>query len=652
MKQPYCNNSDCESPHLPCVSEILAENRRRRDEQQARRVYNPVTGVGAYGRRVKVATPVPGLPEALVPEAMTDDPAYGGASSDACAWRRLRYVYDFEYWCADVVRIKPKDGWIDAPFVLNAPQRRILAMFEDDRLANRPIRVIMLKARQWGGSTLVQMYMAWIQCVLRDNWHSLICGNTKEVASVIRAMYTKLMNNYPADCWSGDSEPRLLPFERSHSTRVVAGRGNRITIGSAENQDAVRGADYALAHLTEVAFWPSSPQHNPEDFIRAIYGSVGRQPLTMVVLESTANGVGNYFHDEWLRNTRGLGDKRTVFVPWHEIEMYSQPLESESEQYVAEWFGKLTPYELRLWLQGLTLEQINWYHLTCREYSAQCHMQAEYPGTPEEAFVNTGDNVFDPKTVEAMRGDCTVPEKRAEVALDGHIVPDRNGRMSIWEDPEKDTEYVCAVDVGGRSEGADWSVIAVLSREERPRVVAQWRGHIDHDLLGRTAAAVAHHYNTALLIIESNTLETADAAFDMNLSVLNQITRNYSNLYMRTTFDTMTNKRTRRPGFHTNRRTKPLLIHGLIAAVREHKFVERDNEALNELSTYVSLPSGIYAARPGRHDDILMTRALALHAIGDLKYTIPYWEPQSDEEAFREMSRAFPPPPAPFRGWL
>ena len=89
-----------------------------------------------------------------------------------------------------------------------------------------------------------------------------------------------------------------------------------------------------------------------------------------------------------------------------------------------------------------------------------------------------------------------------------------------------------------------------------------------------------------------------------------------------------------------------------IAAVREHKFVERDNEALNELSTYVSLPSGIYAARPGRHDDILMTRALALHAIGDLKYTIPYWKPQSDEEEIRELRRAFPSPPAPFGGWL
>lgn len=75
-----------------------------------------------------------------------------------------------------------------------------------------------------------------------------------------------------------------------------------------------------------------------------------------------------------------------------------------------------------------------------------------------------------------------------------------------------------AVDVGGRSESADWSVIAVFDRLGddgsplvRPKVVAQWRGHTFHDLLAWKAAAIAKWYDNALLVVESNTLETEES---------------------------------------------------------------------------------------------------------------------------------------------
>jgi hypothetical protein len=64
-----------------------------------------------------------------------------------------------------------------------------------------------------------------------------------------------------------------------------------------------------------------------------------------------------------------------------------------------------------------------------------------------------------------------------------------------------------------------------------------------------------------------------------------------------------------------------MLINALIAAVRDKNYVERDADACNELATYVELPNGAYAAKPGKHDDILMTRALALHVIATEKQT-------------------------------
>lgn len=138
---------------------------------------------------------------------------------------RLRCRHDFEYWAATCVMIKDKITGRDTPLVLNRPQRRVASILEEQRRSGAPIRLIMLKARQWGGSTLVQMYMAWIQTVHRTNWHSLICAHVKDTSSSIRGIYTKMLASYPPELWEGDAEPRFTAFERSANTRLIAGRG-------------------------------------------------------------------------------------------------------------------------------------------------------------------------------------------------------------------------------------------------------------------------------------------------------------------------------------------------------------------------------------------------------------------------------------------
>lgn len=604
------------------LGELTAENERRNRELY--RPYDPLRGIGCTGERVRCPSPY-NEENAFIPSAMTTDPDFGKVAS-RIQWQRLRFRHDFEYWAATCVKIRHKTRGVEVPFVLNAPQRRVLAMLEDDRMAGRPIRLIMLKARQWGGSTLVQMYFAWIQIVLRRNWHSLICAQVKDTAATIRGMYAAMLRSYPEELWEEDEKPRFAAFEGAQNTRLIAGRGCRVTLGSSENHDSVRGADYSMAHLSEVAFWCDSTRRTPEDFIRAIAGSVPLEPLTAVVMESTANGVGSYFHTEWLRAKGGESDKRPVFVPWWEIEIYRLPVDDPW----AVW-QSMTPYERTLWERGLTLEMIAWYHAKRRETQTDAMMQAEYPTDDTEAFVNSGSGVFDHTLVDRLRLGCLEPIARGEPMessdsrgrLSVRLADDPTGCMRVWKypvaaNPRMRDRYVVAVDIGGRSQQSDYSVIAVFDRgtsgDDRPEVVAQWRGHIDHDLLARKAEMIARWYHEALLVVESNTWESdSDGAY-----ILSDLNRSYPNLYVRRHEETSRMGLDSRPGFHTNRSTKRMAIDRLIACVREGLYIEHDRLACNELCTYEQLPNGAYAARRGHHDDILMTRAIALLVISQL----------------------------------
>ena len=316
--------------------------------------YDPRRGVGCLGRRVRVSTPVEGLPSALVPDEMRADKEYRAARSDSVAWRRLRCRYDFEYWAWRCVRIHHKLTGALVPFALNAPQRRVLEALERQRLASLPIRLILLKARQWGGSTLIQNYMAWIQCVHKEGWNSLICAHVKNTLAAIRAMYSTMLANYPAELWQADVKPAFKACPGSVDTREIAGRGCTVTVSSSQSQEGSRGLNCAMAHLSEVAFWADSKTRNSTDYIRAVCSGIALLPYTLVAMESTANGTGNFFHREWLRAEQGASDKTAVFVPWYEIEIYRTPVADPA----ALW-AEMDDYENELWRRGLTLEMLS-----------------------------------------------------------------------------------------------------------------------------------------------------------------------------------------------------------------------------------------------------------------------------------------------------
>lgn len=591
------------------VRKMLVEDARRHRAWMLALRNDPIAG---RDEKDRVRVPAPEEPGyAFVPIDMIRDAMFRKASSDVLEWQKLRCRYDFEYWAVRCVTIKHKTKAEDVPFVLNYAQRKVLAVLESDRLAGRPIRMILLKARQWGGSTLVQMYMAWIQSMHRRNWHSLICAHVKDTAAIIRGMYTKLLASYPEKLWDGDDAPVFKPYERSVNVREIIGRGCRVTVGSYENLDAFRGSDYAMAHLSETAFWQQTTSRSPEDCIRSVCGAIALMPYSLIVVESTANGVGNYFHKEWLRCKNGAGDKHPVFVPWYEIDHYTaSPPDKE------EFIRSLNNYEMALWKMGLDLDRIYWYRLKAREYLSPEMFRAEYPTTDLEAFVNTGNAVFPPEQIEELRRNCSEPMAVGEVH--GDFNEQENGCFKLWKRPDKDRNYIITVDIGGRSPKSDWSVILAMALPDgdKPMEVAgQWRGHCDHDILVDKAEAIARWYNNGLLVVESNSLESSElgsVAADPNLFVLNRLAERYPNVYRRETYDCIANQATTRVGFHTNRSTKTMLILELIRAVRDGIFVEHDHLACNELQTYEQNNAGAFAAKPGYHDDILMTRALAI----------------------------------------
>lgn len=267
-------------------------------------------------------------------------------------------------------------------------------------------------------------------------------------------------------------------------------------------------------------------------------------------------------------------------------------------------------------------------------------MAAECPSDDIEAFVNSGASVFDKYQVEKFRPACRAPQYVGDIygdALDGEdslsnlrFVEDKQGVLWVWSlpDPPDPSEvitdrYLAVVDVGGRSNKADWSVIVVFDRiamidGDNPAVVAQWRGHIDIDLLAWKAVQIAKYYDNALLVIESNTLETHDKERqvdgDQSKYILNQIKEVYDNLYARRqSEEDIRQGLPRKYGFHTNTATKPMIITSLIKYVREHAYVEADERTLDEFLNYERKPNGSYGAIAGEHDDLLMTRAIGLH---------------------------------------
>lgn len=659
------------------IQAIIKENERRNAEIYAK--FDPVSGEGSVGERKRVVIddfpisvqwlPVEMLRVPLVRQIvecgsvrafLTDNLNVEYTEEDRLKvieqFVRIRCRYDFAFWAAVFVYIKRKGGGEDVLFRLSRPQRRFVERLERLRKAGKPIRIVLLKARQWGGSTVSQLYMAWLQLVHKVGLNSLIIAHQGAGSDEIKDMFDRMIKAYPVEMLHklGEAydvnEPKLVGVGKSGSIYRVPQRNCKIKIGTAERPDSCRGGDYNLVHLSEVGLWKATEGKKPEDIVRSACSGVLYRPYTMIVYESTANGTGNFFQREYDMASKGKSQFEAMFVSWFDIEIYSTPVDdilsfaaslydNRNNDNVASSREESGKYLWWLWEKGATLEAIHWYILERAKYNEHASMASEYPSDDVEAFVHSGTMVFDKYKVEAFKKYCKEPRFVGDVYADAdegknalknlRFVEDRQGVLWIWEKPEIDEDekvtdrYLTVVDVGGRSSKADWSVIVVFDRlfmaeGGRPAVVAQWYGHCDIDLLAWKAAQIAAFYDNSLLVIESNTLETHDKERDVDGDqsqfILNQIKGVYPNLYARkqSEEDILQGLPTKY-GFHTNVATKPMVISTLVKVIRENLYVERDARCLDEYLTYEKKPNGAYGAIIGKHDDLLMTRAIGLH---------------------------------------
>lgn len=143
---------------------------------------------------------------------------------------QIRLMFDFEFWCFHCVKIQDKLSKRMIPFRLNYGQRCAAHAYEDMRLQGLPIRVIIVKARQWGGSTVTQIYMLWQQLYHFKRWHSAIVSQLKNQAINIRSMLTSVITNYPKSVPSFS----ITGFENLANTKFIPERQCKIQISSAE----------------------------------------------------------------------------------------------------------------------------------------------------------------------------------------------------------------------------------------------------------------------------------------------------------------------------------------------------------------------------------------------------------------------------------
>ncbi|MFW5916316.1 MAG: hypothetical protein ACOCTM_02455 [Bacteroidota bacterium] len=552
----------------------------------------------------------------------------------------LRLDHDFEFWAITCGTIQDKKTKKTISFRLNHPQRRLLAELEKMRREGVPIRLILLKARQWGGSTLVQLYMSWIQLRLKTSWHSAIIADVEDQARNIRNMYSRLGKNYPKEL----GRITWKPFAGSVKSRVIEERGCIVGLGSAQKPDSLRSYDFAMAHLSEVSFWKDTQLKSAADLAQSLQATVPDEPDTLVVLESTAKGVGNFFHEQWLKAKEGTSVYRPFFVPWFEIENYQKDV-PDYEQFIKSWGD----YEWFLWDLGATIEGIYWYNYIKLHYGYDdWRMMSEYPSTATEAFQSSGRRVFAPQYVKNAEKTCKPPSLIGDVfpLVRGPESLQRpsfenvpKGRFFIWSLPDDSIEvtdrYCVFMDIGGRNDKADYTVIKVFDRYWLmeggvPEVAAVWHGHLDQDLAAWKAAQIAQFYNEALLAIEVNSLKTYSSDGDHHLTVLDEISEHYDNLYARQDHDKINQDIPIKYGFHTNKSTKPMIMNALNAALREYGYIERDIRACHEMDVYEVKPNGSYGAVEGQHDDHVIVTAGGVWLSYDME--LPRVVNQSDKK--------------------
>lgn len=509
---------------------------------------------------------------------------------------------------SNVLQIQNKLGQL-VPLVFNEPQMRLYQEIKRQQDLGMPVRIIILKARQMGFSTATAG-LFYHRTVTNTNTNTMIIAHKADASTNIFNKNKLFFEKSPAflQPMRKASNAKELIFEnpttKASEKRARPGLRSKIVIETAMNKEAARSWTLQNVHISELAFWPY-----PAETLLSVQQAVPNQPGTCIIIESTANGVGGTFYEEWLRAERGESAYVPLFFPWFEMKEYTMPV---PDDFVADDDEK--ELQERFHLSDGQLVWRRWCIQTnCGGSLDKFHQ--EYPATPHEAFIASGRPVFDTKLIdEAMQ--------KAPVAIDeGRVVNQQGfatfrkmykGYLKVWEWPVDGEEYVIGIDVAKGLENGDYSVMEVFSHKTSKQV-AEWHGHIAPDLLGVEADLLGRFYNLALIVPEAN---------NHGISTIDELRRrHYPRLYRRRTVNKVTNRTVEEYGFMTTEKSKALIIDNLGAFLRQGAIRIKSREALDECLTYVLDAKGRANAQEGCYDDRVIACALALYAIKERSKT-------------------------------
>ena len=493
---------------------------------------------------------------------------------------------NFPLYAKNMLKIVTKEGDTRS-FVLNSAQLYVHKVLEQQLKDQGNIRALVLKASQTGISTYTQGRNFW-KVTQNRNANAFVLSHLAESTNAIFNMVRHFYENVPHPAF----KPPLA--SQSASTLVFDEINSRYRVGTARSTQTGRGQTNRFVHGSEVAFYPQG-----SDIVAGLLQTVGGKN-TEVILESTANGAGGWFYDQVMKSLRCESEWVTCFIPWYWMPEYRKKV---SPYFVA------TPEEYDLAQKyGLDDEQLSFRRAKLDELGGTDLFRQEYPSTPLEAFLTSGRCFVEETAISQCESNCYTADFKGDI-IDGNLIPREHGNYQEWYPPLREESYVIGVDVAEGLAYGDYSCAQIL--DSMGNQVGCWHGHIDPFDYGALVAMLGKRFNNAYIVVERN---------NHGLGTLRKIQDlGYANLFVESSVDGAYGDRlTKRGGFLTTSKTKPLIVDNLATLMRQGESGVADIELLNELRTYIIDDKGSYNSQNGCYDDRVMAYAIALHGLASM----------------------------------
>lgn len=506
------------------------------------------------------------------------------------------------------LRIRTKDAQI-VPFKMNRAQRRMYEALQRQYLKGVPLRIIVLKARQLGFSTLAEA-LIFQRTATKKNVDSLIVAHREDSTANLFRMSKRFYDYLPPELkpMISASNAQELLFENPNKKTKQSnpGLGSRIRCNTAGGSGIGRSDTLQNLHASEFAFW----RGDKLDTLLGAMQAIPANPETLIIIESTANGFDE-FKIIWDAAVAGENDFIPLFFPWFENPEYAMDVPpgiefTENEREIQSRFE-------------LTDKQLYWRRWCIKNNCAgdERKFRQEYPATADEAFLTTGDGVFDNELVMKLRVSAPEPLHIGEFEYDYDGITITNikwvdnpkGCIRIYREPQEHRPYVLGGDTAG--DGSDWFTALVIDN-----ISGKWCAVL-HKQYGEAEYArqiycLGFYFNKALVGIEANYSTYPIMELDR---------MNYPNQYVRERADTYTGQIKPSYGFRTDGITRPVIIAGLIEMFRNYPEYFIDFETLGEMLTFIKNEKGRPEALVGKHDDLIMAAAITYGIRGQQKST-------------------------------